>query len=84
MSEKPKVHLIELRRRNKSKKVDTGASLEVLLDGKILHGVRSIQINASAANIAMVKLEMFGAIKASTMAVLNAAEALTISEEEEE
>jgi len=85
MATPPKVHMIELRRRNrKQKTIDTGASLEVLLDGKKLHGVRSIQINAAAGKIATVRLEMVGAIKSKIFGSLDnkLIDVLEIQEEE--
>ncbi len=78
--------MIELRRRNRNQKtIDTGASLEVLLDGKKLHGVRSIQINAAAGNIATVRLEMVGAIKSKLFGKLDSKliDILDIENEEE-
>jgi hypothetical protein len=60
-----KIVKIEIRQKKYARNVMTGASTEVLVDGKKLKGVTKATFEVSARGIAKVQLEMLGDITVS-------------------
>ncbi len=62
-AEEPKLPLIQIKRKSPNQP-STGFNTEVLIDGKPLQGITSLQLDIKARGLASLKLEVLGRIEA--------------------